>query len=78
MDISAFDVSEKCLDSLKRSGIATVEDVVAILEEWAVNPPGTTSVRWLKYFSEIAVQLKALGLWSANMEAAWPNIGADA
>jgi len=73
MRIDDFNVSEQCLQELKRTGVTTVEDIVFFLDQYAKSGGGTFRAKWVKCFDEIVAQLKRLNLWSENMEKFWPS-----
>jgi hypothetical protein len=62
MRVEDFNVSEQCLEHIKKSGFETVEQIAELLNQLDGGTFGWAD--WIMCVDEIVTQLKRLDLWS--------------
>lgn len=69
MLIEDLNVSEECLDSLRKSGFTVVGEPTAFLEQTWGGRGGTVGVSqaFLKYLDETVNKLKEIGCWPESL-----------
>lgn len=69
ISVENFNISEQCLDGLKRAGFRTVDEIVEWFENsWGQGNSVEVDEYFAKYIDETIAELKAMGCWPESLK----------